>query len=403
MALYFDPQTGLTPDEIETVREQVRQAFVLAFTKAGQPNLNTEPETPVGQLIDSLTAAIVKKDNEILYLASMFDPLTAEGIWQDALGHIYFMERQRQRASVASVTCTGLQGTVIAEGAIIQSTSAEATQWRCLDSVTIPAGGSVTAEFACTTPGPISAAAGTLTHIVTVTPGWDTASNADAATVGEYIESRVAFEQRRAASVAKNARGSLASIYGALASVQGVVDLCVLENTTNVDVTQYGVTIPGHSIYCSIVGGAAADIAEAIYQHKDAGCGTAGNTTVTHTAENIPGNPVYSYLIERPASLAISVQVTLAGATVAPDTVTAVQDAILADFSGQAENPRVGLAQTLYASRFFCPVREIANEPDIVSIKVKRGSGPWKLSVDINADEEPTLDRANISVIAAGE
>lgn len=56
--LHFDPQTGLYPDEIETVREAVREDWVLAFRKDGLPDLNTEPETPAGQLIDSQTAAI---------------------------------------------------------------------------------------------------------------------------------------------------------------------------------------------------------------------------------------------------------------------------------------------------------------------------------------------------------
>ena len=35
--LHFDPQTGLYPDEIETVREAVREDWVLAFRKDDFP------------------------------------------------------------------------------------------------------------------------------------------------------------------------------------------------------------------------------------------------------------------------------------------------------------------------------------------------------------------------------
>ena len=89
--LQFDPQTGFSVDDVETVREQVRQEWINAFKAENTPELDTEPETPAGQLIDSQTASIVQKDSEILYLANQMNPLTAEGVFQDALGQIYFI------------------------------------------------------------------------------------------------------------------------------------------------------------------------------------------------------------------------------------------------------------------------------------------------------------------------
>ena len=93
---------------------------------------------------------------------------------------------------------------------------------------------------------------------------------------------------------------------------------------------------------------------------------------------------------------------TLPGA-VLPDVAEAVQDAILADFSGNGSNARVGMAQTLYASRFYSVVRAVEGVEDVQAVNVRAGtSGAWKLSVAINADREPVLERANISVVVAG-
>ena len=98
----------------------MRQAFIDAFKKNGAGELNTEPETPAGQLIDSITAEIVQKDSEILYLANQFNPLTASGRWQEAIGQIYFIDRKSGVNSTAICTCTGRAGTVILAGSQIE-------------------------------------------------------------------------------------------------------------------------------------------------------------------------------------------------------------------------------------------------------------------------------------------
>ena len=247
--LHFDPQTGLYPDEIETVREAVREDWVLAFRKDGLPDLNTEPETPAGQLIDSQTAAIADKDSEVLYLAQQFNPLTAEGIWQDALGEIYFLKRKPATSSTAVCVCTGLAGTVIMAGSVIKSTE-DNSEWVCAATVTIPQGqSSMQAMFTASQPGPVTASPDTLTRIVTVTPGWDAVTNPAAAVTGSAQETQAAFENRRYNSVAANARGSVNALYGTIANLDGVLDALVLENTTSEPRQEWGVTIPGHSVW----------------------------------------------------------------------------------------------------------------------------------------------------------
>lgn len=404
--LHFNPQTGLYPDEITVVRENVRQDWIDAFKKDGLPPLNTEPETPAGQLIDSQTAAIADKDAEVLYLANQFNPETAEGIWQDALAKIYFLKRKNAQPSEAVCTCTGLTGTVIPAGALIQSPQGDGIQWSCAEDTTIPLSGSISVRFVCLTTGPIMASADTLTQIVTVVPGWDSVTNPTAAIVGRDEETRIELEKRRYASVAANAHGSVAALYGAIANIEDVIDVVVLENATNETVVQWGVSIPGHSVSISVVGGDDAGIAQAIYEKKDAGCGTAGNTTVTYQDDALPGAPLYSYQIERPATLAFGVKITIRATAATPNNIESlIKTAVLNDFNGLGAqgNARVGMAQTVYASRFYCPVIA-SGAQDLISIEISAGEGAgsgavWADSVTINANQAPALDENDILVI----
>lgn len=399
--LLFDPQTGLSAQEVSEVRENVRADWVAAFQKDGAPPLDTDPETPAGQLIDSQTAAIVDKDSEILFLANQFNPLTSQGIWQDALGAIYFLKRKIQESSVAICTIMGLSGTVIPAGALIRS-EVDNSQWACTVETTIPAGGTTTVPFAAVETGALEAGANTLTQIVTVIPGWDSVTNGTAAAVGRVVETQAEFETRRYASVAKNARGSLLAIYGAIADIPGVLDCVVLENVTNFPVVKWGVTIPGHSVWIAVVGGDDASIAEQIYRKKDAGCGTAGNTTVSYEDTGLPGAPTYEYTIERPTPLPFGVRVTIRETSATPAEIEQqVKNAILEDFEGRGPhgNLRVGMAQVVYASRFYCAaITAGATSLENIEICAPVSGGAWGDSVTINADQSPVLDAADITV-----
>ena len=120
--LHFNPQAGVYPDDTQTVRDAVSQDWINAFLSNGTTDLNTEPETPAGQLIDAETAAITTKDSDVLYLANQFNPLTAEGQWQDALGYIYFLTRKIAEPTVVTCQLTGLMGTKIPYGAVVKNT-----------------------------------------------------------------------------------------------------------------------------------------------------------------------------------------------------------------------------------------------------------------------------------------
>ena len=93
--LNFDPRTGLVAPDTAAIRDAVAADWINAFnTGDGSPQLDTEAATPAGQCIDSETAYLAQANADLLFLANMFNPLVSEGVWQDALAKIYFIQRK---------------------------------------------------------------------------------------------------------------------------------------------------------------------------------------------------------------------------------------------------------------------------------------------------------------------
>lgn len=398
--LSFNTTSGqfVAPDTA-TIRERVANDWIAAFnTGDGSPDLDTESATPAGQLIDAITAYIAQANSELLYLANQFNPLTAEGVFQDAIGYIYFIERKPAQSTSVVCTCTGLQGTVIPAGAQAQDT--EGNRYQCATAVTIPAGGTVSATFEALEAGAIDCPANTLNRIITVIAGWDTINNPASGVTGQLAESQADFERRRFESVAANAHGSALALEGALESITGVTDCLVLENDTNANVTKGGVTIPAHSVCISIYGGDETAIAKTIYEKKSGGCGTSGNTAVSYTEPN--NSIVYSYQILRPAPQDVRIIVTVDYVnTLDTDYQGKIKAAILADFNGantDSGNNRVSMGQTVYASRFSTAVLITAGVRTLRGISISLNGGASGDSIEIPANIVPVLSADDITI-----
>lgn len=402
MALAFDPQTGFFADDVAAVRAAVVQAWKQAFKSDGTAELNTEPETPAGQIIDSQTASITQKDSELLYLANMLNPLKATGIFQDALAEIYFLQRKPAIASSAVIKCTGLPGTVIPVSAQVMST-ADDTVWQNTEAQTIGADGTCECVFECQSSGLISAAAGTLSRINTMVAGWDTANNKSAATVGQNAETQGAFEARRYASVGLNSRGTIAAVYARVANCANVVSCIVRENKTNVPIEIDGYYLKAHSVFVSVVGGSDEDIAEAIYNSCSAGCDYNGNTTVSVT--DSATKAVENVTFYRPDEYDVYVKVTLAGRDSLPDEYEkTVKSAVYNNFYGESAatiggDPilRVAPGDTVLASRFIPSVLD-SGISQVVKIQVSADGQSWSETAYVPITQNPVLTEAHIAV-----
>ena len=397
MAITFNPDSGFSADSTSVIRQSIVDDWTAIFDDEAA-TLNTSSESPAGQIIDSLAVLVTGKDSEFLNLANQFNPLTASGIFQDALGEIYFLTRKVATSTVVSCTCTGLAGTTIPAGSIIQTT--DGIKLASVGAATIGADGTAEVEFAAQEAGAIDIGAGTCTKIVTVIAGWDTVSNAAAGVPGSLIENRADFEQRRYNSVAANAHGSAAALQGAVYQVANVLDCLVLENKTDSTVTKQGVSLISHSVAVCVYGGENDDIAETIYNKLDAGCGTNGNTDISYTSTD---GVVNNYKIVRPTPTPVYISVTINKTAQTPATVTQdIKNAIINDANGSdsnSGNTRCGMGQIIYASRFTVAIVKTAGVNDLESVYIGFSASPTGNSVTMDADEEPIFDADNIEVI----
>lgn len=397
MAISFNPQTGMSADDTATIRQGIVDDWNAVFSDE-TATLNTESESPAGQIIDSMAVLVTAKDSEFLNLGNQFDPRVADGIFQDALGAIYFLERKTAEPTVVTCQLTGLYGTVIPMGSMIQND--DGIKLVSVGAVTIGADGTAEVEFQTVESGAIAVGAGTCNKIITVIAGWDTVSNAVAGTLGQQYETRQAFEKRRALSVAYNSHGSRLALQSALSAVNGVLDCLVLENKLGTSVTKQGVNLISHSVAICIYGGEDDDIAETIYNKLDAGCGTNGSTTVTYVSEDTAVN---NYQIVRPEPTNIYVAVTIHATQNTPESIVDdIKDAVYNDFYGNdphSDNTRRGCGDTIYASSFSVALIKTAGVTDLESIYIGRASDPASNYVVMDADEEPVLDKDNIGVL----
>ena len=122
MAITFNPDTGIVVEDTATIRarlvEQWQKAFAVDPTK---PLLNTETETPAGQIIDGQAILINQKDSALLTLANQLNPKTASGVFQDALANIYFLTRHVAQPTYVTGNIKGAYGTIIPYGALYRT------------------------------------------------------------------------------------------------------------------------------------------------------------------------------------------------------------------------------------------------------------------------------------------
>jgi len=390
-------QISVTPDGIQVPQaSEIKTAFQNVFTGSFGTDLSLDDSTPQGDLINGLTEEKLLDNAQILYFLNQQNPETADGIYQDALGSIYGIQRKTATNSIVNCVCNGLAGTVLngvssGNPAMVQSTNGDLFQ--CLIGGTIPASGTITLQFSAVESGAIPVGANTLTTIYNVVNGWDSVNNPAAGTLGNEIESRADFEARRKKSLALNATGSLGSVYSHVQEVDGVTDVFVYENDTNASITYRGITLGAHSIFvCENGASDSSELAEAIYNSKSAGCDTNGPNTCSFT-EPITGVS-YSYKYYTSTNTPIYIQINIAE-NISNSLKEIIKEALLKEFSGKSiiENEKISIGTTIYASRFYAVIEALKNNNIILkSVKISTNGSSWQDVLSFNMNILPTLD-----------
>lgn len=394
--IQFTP-TGLVLPTDAAILAGVQADIDAAFGGGVNPGLST----PQGQLASSDAAIISDKNAQIAYVVNQVDPEFAMGRMQDAIGNIYFMTRLPSLPTVVTVTCVGAVGATIPLNA--KAVATDGNVYFCTGAVVIPGGGSVSAQFQCVVTGPIACPANSLNAIYQAIPGWDTVNNPSDGVVGRNVESASAFEYRRQQTVAANANSSLSSIYATLFEVPNVLDVYCIENYTDAPVVNGNQTLAAHSLWACVSGGAAADIAQAIFEKKSIGCNYNGNnpTVVYDTSGYEIPYPQYTVNWWTATPTPILFAISIANTPYLPaGAVALIKAALISAFTGGDGGAVARIASTLYASRYYAPVINVATAGTVIEIlSLKLGISAANLNaVTMGIDQEPTLSIGNITV-----
>lgn len=406
---------GLTVPTEPQILDGVLADWTDAFALSGR-TLNTELTTPQGQLSQSQAYMLSQLYAGYLQVINAVDPATSSGAFQDALGRIYFLTRQPATYATVSATVSGLVGTTLTAGA--QARSPDGTIWVTTADATFGPSGSVTVLLRANTPGSGPAVGVNGLSIYQQRAGWESVTNAAPSTPGVNLESRQAFEERRAASVNIGGQGTAAAVRAAVANVTGVSDVFIYNNGSDSAIT-YGTTdypIPAHSIAITVAGGDDNEIANAIHSKLDAGCGlpvsagvgTLVEVVIEDSVNYVAPFPQYVIRFVRPLPVTVYVRVEVANLSTLPSTyVQDVQNAIAAALTDGYSTPcgdisvsRARIGGQIVAAEYAPAVLALGN---ITPISIFVGTSPNPTSgtaITMGIDQLPVSAALNVSVVA---
>ncbi|WP_369586206.1 baseplate J/gp47 family protein [Kingella oralis] len=386
------PPVRFTPQGLQIPTEtEVLNGVLADFNDAFGGSLNLNLETPQGQLASSLAAVIADKNNVIAELVNQIHPEYAEGVMQDAIAQIYFL--QRKHATDSAVVCefVGLPGTQIPQGFIVQD--AAGNQWALQQEIGIPIGGKVNGTLIAA--GQIEAHAHSVNVVYQALVGLDRVDNPHPAVPGRAEESRAEFAERRRRSVAINAHGTPQAVYANVFALDGVRDVYVIDNPKgqNVQAGATNYTLKPHSIYVAAVGGDDTAVAEAVLRYAGSGCDFNGNTEITvyDHSYNDP-KPAYQVAFMRPVELSVYFRIKIErGSFVGAET--AIKQAVINAFKG-----RIGA--NLYAIGYVAPVVKAVPNVHVLDVEIGLSAGSMGNSVSVGIDQTPVVRAENIEVVS---
>jgi uncharacterized phage protein gp47/JayE len=281
---YVD-STGL---HTQTVSQLVT-ALETAFRTIYGPTINLNVNSPDSQMINLFAQAVGDTLDCVTQVYNSMNPDTAMGVVLDQRCAINGVTRRGASFTRTNVNITvdrplTLLGLTDAPDAPFTVQDLTANRYGLELTTSFPSAGTYTREFISLVPGAIETMPNTITVITTITLGVTAVNNPDnAITTGTNQETDIALRFRRTASVALPSQGYLEGLTGALLTLDNVADVKVYENDTSV-FDEYD--IPPHSIFAVVDGGNDIEIADVIYNKRNAGCGMKGDNIVIKTMIN---------------------------------------------------------------------------------------------------------------------
>lgn len=216
---------GFVPKRQEHIEADLRAGFAVAPSLGA--NINTDPESPAGQVIVLVAAALAEPWAALEQVYNSQDLLSAADDGLDRLLQRYRLERFQEDRSRVTVTLQGTPGTQIQAGAAITLEDA-GSRWVLTANAEIGVG---TAVFEAEDVGPLQALADSTWEIATPVGGWTGVTNATDAVVGRFRESNASARTRAMQAAASGSRAE-GAIRAAVLRVPNVSEAIVIENDT---------------------------------------------------------------------------------------------------------------------------------------------------------------------------
>lgn len=345
--------SGLTIQTPEEIRAEILDGAIgyPGMREIYGADINVDANSPDGQMVNIVTQVATDVLELSKQVYTSFDPDKAIGTSLDARCAINGVLRNAGTKTIQNVVVTTDRALTLA-GLSTSDTpftvsDTSGNQYQLVSTYAFVGAASTSLVFQASLLGAVSSLPNTIISIVTVTLGVTAVNNpATYTTLGINEETDYALRIRRQKSVSLPSQGYLEGLIGALVDTTGVTEARVYENDTN---TTDANGIPGHSIWCIVEGGANADVANAIYVKRNAGCGMKG--LVTYSVLQVDGS-YFTVKFDRPTSEDLYISFDIVAITGSVDA-TFIRNQLLAQLA-------YTIAQPADASSIVALVKAIA-------------------------------------------
>ena len=267
-------------------------------------DINTDPSTPQGQIITSLTQIDLATISYLENLANAFF-FGGSGDFLDKWAwNLYRVTRKQGTPSSVIIKITGRPTTDIPN----DFTISDGSENYIIEAPTrIGENGEVIAKFNNIAINDFVAKANTITQIVTNVDGVERVNNENNATQAIFRETDAELFNRCLYFGSTATNSSFRSILANVAQVKGVNRIAGAENVANQNKIINGVELTPHSICIVVDGGEAQEIAEAIQKSRATGCDMVGDIEIPLYIDK----QKYIYRFYRPKTVAMKVKVTV--------------------------------------------------------------------------------------------
>lgn len=345
-----------------TYAEILEQQIIRAKDLFGH-DIDTSEKSVLGKYIRLNVSDFAKQEDalEAIYLARYID--TATGISLDRLTPFANITRNSQTYAVLSVVVenTGANNASIPMNTNLVSSSG--ILYHTVRQATIAAKRTGTLFVECNDSGTVGNDTSIIDFYQTQIPNIRILS-AEIVSAGQDMETDAQLRLRWKKALAGAGTSTYDSIIGGILRISGIQDCVIFENDTDKNVDDgSGFIIPSHSFETVVSGGmsASAEIAQAIFDKKPIGIGTAGaNTYTVEDSAGILHTICFSYAETVQAKIVMTIQT---GYVLPESYVQDIAKAVVSYFGsnqmGQTIYP-VSVCAAVMNTRFAETVTELA-------------------------------------------